>query len=284
MDWSKTAVRALCQILKLNYSILFTELLWDGCNYMQIVLCSVTYTVKGHHCNTVKLAADFCAQDLNAYKRQGLALLTKMGESVKYVTGGYKLRARPQDFAAMGEYLDVFTQKLGTIDRIAQRIIKEQSGEAASRLEQGCPTRFLEIYSPVGYHSNPNKAQLIQQLEQGCPTLFLEIYRPVGYHSNPNKAQLIHQLEQGCPTLFLEIYRPVGYHSNPNKAQHIQQLEQGCPTLFLEIYRPVGYHSNPNKAQHIQQLEQGCPTLFLEICRPVGYHSNPNKAQLIQQL
>ncbi|RXN11795.1 sorting nexin-30 [Labeo rohita] len=65
------------------------------------------------------------AKDLN--KRQGLALLTKMGESVKYVTGGYKLRARPVEFAAMGDYLDVFTQKLGTIDRIAQRIIKEQS-------------------------------------------------------------------------------------------------------------------------------------------------------------
>lgn len=52
-----------------------------------------------------------------------------MGESVKYVTGGYKLRARPAEFAAMGEYLDMFTQKLGTIDRIAQRIIKEQSGK-----------------------------------------------------------------------------------------------------------------------------------------------------------
>uniref|UniRef100_A0A8C2AYV7 Sorting nexin-30 n=1 Tax=Cyprinus carpio TaxID=7962 RepID=A0A8C2AYV7_CYPCA len=65
------------------------------------------------------------AKDLN--KRQGLALLTKMGESVKYVTGGYKLRARPVEFAAMGDYLDLFTQKLGTIDRIAQRIIKEQS-------------------------------------------------------------------------------------------------------------------------------------------------------------
>lgn len=69
------------------------------------------------------------AQDLNAYKKQGLALLTKMGESVKYVTGGYKLRGRPLEFAAMGDYLDVFTQKLGTIDRIAQRIIKEQTGK-----------------------------------------------------------------------------------------------------------------------------------------------------------
>lgn len=53
-----------------------------------------------------------------------------MGESVKYVTGGYKLRARPMEFATMGDYLDMFTQKLGTIDRIAQRIIKEQSGKS----------------------------------------------------------------------------------------------------------------------------------------------------------
>lgn len=67
-----------------------------------------------------------CFQDLN--KRQGLALLTKVGESVKQVAGGYKLRARPAEFGAMGEYLDTFSQKLGNIDRIAQRILKEQSG------------------------------------------------------------------------------------------------------------------------------------------------------------
>lgn len=58
-----------------------------------------------------------------------MALLSKMGESVKYVTGGYKLRSRPLEFAAIGEYLDTFSLKLGTIDRIAQRIIKEQLGK-----------------------------------------------------------------------------------------------------------------------------------------------------------
>ncbi|XP_037758078.1 sorting nexin-30 isoform X2 [Chelonia mydas] len=66
------------------------------------------------------------AKDLNAYKKQGMALLSKMGESVKYVTGGYKLRSRPLEFAAVGDYLDTFVLKLGTIDRIAQRIIKEE--------------------------------------------------------------------------------------------------------------------------------------------------------------
>ncbi|XP_069094711.1 sorting nexin-30 isoform X1 [Pleurodeles waltl] len=66
------------------------------------------------------------AKDLSSYKKVGVALLSKMGESVKYVTGGYKLRSRPPEFAALGEYLDTFALKLGTIDRIAQRIIKEE--------------------------------------------------------------------------------------------------------------------------------------------------------------
>uniref|UniRef100_A0A3P8WYK7 Sorting nexin-30 n=1 Tax=Cynoglossus semilaevis TaxID=244447 RepID=A0A3P8WYK7_CYNSE len=71
------------------------------------------------------LNAFLSAKDLN--KRQGLALLTKVGESVKHVAGGYKLKVRPAEFCAMGEYLDTFSQKLGTIDRIAQRILFLQS-------------------------------------------------------------------------------------------------------------------------------------------------------------
>ena len=32
-----------------------------------------------------------------------------------------------------------------------------------------------------------------------CPTLFLEIYHPVGFHSNPNKAHLILAASAGLP-------------------------------------------------------------------------------------
>ncbi|KAG7271797.1 hypothetical protein CRUP_018293 [Coryphaenoides rupestris] len=73
--------------------------------------------------------------DLN--KRQGLALLTKVGESVKQAAGGYKLRARPAEYSAMGEYLDTFNQKLGTLDRIAQRILKEQTEYLVELREYG---------------------------------------------------------------------------------------------------------------------------------------------------
>ncbi|XP_010885889.4 sorting nexin-30 [Esox lucius] len=104
------------------------------------------------------LNAFLSAKDLN--KRQGLALLTKMGESVKYVTGGYKLRARPMEFAAMGDYLDMFTQKLGTIDRIAQRIIKEQSEYLVE----------LREYAPVYTTWAASEAALQEPLEgvAGC--------------------------------------------------------------------------------------------------------------------
>ncbi|XP_074546199.1 sorting nexin-30 [Halichoeres trimaculatus] len=81
------------------------------------------------------LNAFLSAKDLN--KRQGLALLTKVGESVKHVAGGYKLRPRPAEFCAMGDYLDTFSQKLGTIDRIAQRILKEQSEYLTELREYG---------------------------------------------------------------------------------------------------------------------------------------------------
>ncbi|CAL8279857.1 unnamed protein product [Merluccius merluccius] len=81
------------------------------------------------------LNAFLTAKDLN--KRQGLALLTKVGESVKQAAGGYKLRARPPEYSAMGEYLDTFNQKLGTMDRIAQRILKEQTEYLVELREYG---------------------------------------------------------------------------------------------------------------------------------------------------
>ncbi|MEE6458919.1 hypothetical protein FKM82_000466 [Ascaphus truei] len=66
------------------------------------------------------------AKDLSSHKKQVITLLSKMGESVRYVTSGYKLRSRPTEFASITEYLDTFALKLGTIDRIAQRVIKEE--------------------------------------------------------------------------------------------------------------------------------------------------------------
>lgn len=74
--------------------------------------------------------------------------MSKVGESVKSVAGGYKLRARPPEYCAMGDYLDTFSQKLGTIDRITQRILKEQSG---IRLMSPTGGRLFVLFSSCFY-------------------------------------------------------------------------------------------------------------------------------------
>ncbi|MEQ2163988.1 Sorting nexin-30 [Goodea atripinnis] len=108
---------------------------------------------------------------LNAFlTAKGLALLTKVGESVKHVAGGYKLRARPAEFCAMGEYLDTFSQKLGTIDRIAQRILREQSGIGKTPLTEYLTE--LREYGAVYSSWAASEEQLQRPLEgvAGCVT------------------------------------------------------------------------------------------------------------------
>ncbi|KAJ8362826.1 hypothetical protein SKAU_G00116570 [Synaphobranchus kaupii] len=46
----------------------------------------------------------------------------------------------------------------------------------------------------TGHASERTRPRWTHALDQWSPTLFLEIYRPVGFHSNPNKARLTQQL------------------------------------------------------------------------------------------
>lgn len=124
------------------------------------------------------------AKDLNSYKKQGMALLSKMGESVKYVTGGYKLRSRPLEFAAMGDYLDMFTQKLGTIDRIAQRIIKEQAEYLVELREYGpvyssWASAEEELREPLEGVSScvANCSTALEELTEDMSEEFLPVFR-----------------------------------------------------------------------------------------------------------
>ncbi|XP_041104132.1 sorting nexin-30-like [Polyodon spathula] len=124
------------------------------------------------------------AKDLNSYKKQGMALLSKMGESVKYVTGGYKLRSRPLEFAAMGDYLDMFTQKLGTIDRIAQRIIKEQAEYLVELREYGplysnWASAEGELREPLEGVSSclANCSTALEELTEDMSEEFLPVFR-----------------------------------------------------------------------------------------------------------
>lgn len=71
-------------------------------------------------------------QDLAAHKKQGPGFLSRMGETVRAVANSVRgLRSRPEEFTVMQEYAENFSNKICSVDRVTQRIIKEQRGNAA---------------------------------------------------------------------------------------------------------------------------------------------------------
>ncbi|XP_063745574.1 sorting nexin-30 isoform X3 [Eleginops maclovinus] len=156
------------------------------------------------------LNAFLTAKDLN--KRQGLALLSKVGESVKHVAGGYKLRARPAEFCAMGEYLDTFNQKLGTIDRIAQRILKEQSEYLTELREYG------SVYSSwVG-----SEDELLRPLEgvAGCVTTSCGALEDLGENMSQDFLPVLREY-----VLYIESMKNVLRKRDQSQAEYEGRLE-----------------------------------------------------------
>ncbi|KAJ3611880.1 hypothetical protein NHX12_021893 [Muraenolepis orangiensis] len=66
--------------------------------------------------------------DLTAHKKQGPSFLSRVGDSVRAVANSVRgLKSRPEEFVAMQEYADDFSNKMASLDKITQRIIKEQN-------------------------------------------------------------------------------------------------------------------------------------------------------------
>ncbi|XP_029003853.1 sorting nexin-7 [Betta splendens] len=67
------------------------------------------------------------AQDLTPHKRQGTSFLSWMGETMRSVANSVRgLRSRPEEVVRMQEYVEDFSSKISCVDKVAQRIIKEQ--------------------------------------------------------------------------------------------------------------------------------------------------------------
>ncbi|XP_043941644.1 sorting nexin-7 isoform X2 [Protopterus annectens] len=80
------------------------------------------------------------AWELTAHKKQGPGLLSKMGETVRSMAAIVRgVKNRPEEFTEMLEYIETFGQKVGLLDRISQRILKEQKDYLVE----------LKEYSPV---------------------------------------------------------------------------------------------------------------------------------------
>ncbi|CAH6789113.1 Snx7 [Phodopus roborovskii] len=67
------------------------------------------------------------APELSSYKKQGPGLLSRMGQTVRAVASSMRgVKNRPDEFMEMNNFIETFSQKINLIDKISQRIYKEE--------------------------------------------------------------------------------------------------------------------------------------------------------------
>ncbi|XP_059530642.1 sorting nexin-7 isoform X2 [Myotis daubentonii] len=67
------------------------------------------------------------AGELSSHKKQGPGLLSKMGQTVRAMALSMRgVRSRPDEFTEMNDFIETFSQKINLIDKISQRIYKEE--------------------------------------------------------------------------------------------------------------------------------------------------------------
>lgn len=75
-----------------------------------------------------------CRQELSSHRKQGPGFLSRMGETVRAVANSVRgVKGRPEEFTLMQDYVDDFSNKIGSADKITQRIIREQRGRTRER-------------------------------------------------------------------------------------------------------------------------------------------------------
>ncbi|XP_071953885.1 sorting nexin-7-like isoform X2 [Antedon mediterranea] len=84
------------------------------------------------------------AKELETHRRYAKGLVSRVGTSVKTTAESYRLRNRSPEFTTMADYVDQFGQKMASVDRISQRIFKEQI-EYQSDIESFAPA--FELWS-----------------------------------------------------------------------------------------------------------------------------------------
>ncbi|XP_073519405.1 sorting nexin-30 isoform X3 [Phyllobates terribilis] len=183
------------------------------------------------------------SKDLNSHKKQGVTLLSKMGDSVRYVTSGYKLRNRPLEFSAMTEYLDTFALKLGTIDRIAQRIIKEEVEYLVELREYG-PVHSTwsalegELQEPLEGVSAciGNCSTALEELTEVMTEDFLPVLREYVLYSESMKVPTeVEKCQDKVECFNADLKADMERWQN-NKRQDFRQLLMGMTDKNIQFY------------------------------------------------
>ncbi|XP_051971157.1 sorting nexin-7-like isoform X2 [Xyrauchen texanus] len=83
------------------------------------------------------------AGELTSHKKQGPGFLSRVGETVRAVAAAVRgVRNRPAEFTVMQEYVEAFSEKMSSLDKVTQRIAREQK-EHLQELKECGPTYML---------------------------------------------------------------------------------------------------------------------------------------------
>ncbi|XP_067394497.1 sorting nexin-7 isoform X2 [Emydura macquarii macquarii] len=79
------------------------------------------------------------AWELSSHKKQGPGLFSRMGQTVRAVASSVKggVKNRPDMFTDINDYMETFNQKISLLDKISQRIYKEEKGYYYEMKEYG---------------------------------------------------------------------------------------------------------------------------------------------------
>ncbi|XP_040262731.1 sorting nexin-7 [Bufo bufo] len=78
------------------------------------------------------------AWELTSHKKQGPGLFSRMGQTIKAVASSVRgVKNRPDEFMELGEYMEAFGQKISVLDKVSQRIIKEEKDYYEEMKEYG---------------------------------------------------------------------------------------------------------------------------------------------------
>ncbi|XP_074859142.1 sorting nexin-7 isoform X2 [Carettochelys insculpta] len=80
------------------------------------------------------------AWELSSHKKQGPGLFSRMGQTVRAVASSVRgggVKNRPDMFTDMNDYMETFSQKISLLDKISQRIYKEERGYYCDLKEYG---------------------------------------------------------------------------------------------------------------------------------------------------
>lgn len=69
------------------------------------------------------------SQEFHSAKKEGSGFMSRVADSFHNMSAAYMMKNRPPEFTVMNDYITMFSEKLGVLDRISQRISKEECGK-----------------------------------------------------------------------------------------------------------------------------------------------------------